>query len=216
MNDTMLQSTGVMQKPDRSKLLRREVASFKKPFIKESRVGEMEGFLLYVDTSGNAHRCRCSKSLWVTVDGRPTPGRSLKGLEVRKNKKFFLYFDRIEGKDVAVSFSEYPAHLHGRREGFPEGNEDVESVDFLVDAKTGSLRVDKVPNGVNTESLLRTIKAVDKASSLSPGDLLAADIEVVSVAGNRLSVTPPVVASASTGYTSDSGFGHGPSASRTL
>lgn len=216
MTENTINQPGVLTKPDRSKLLRREVASFKKPFVVSDNIGENVGKLLYVDPRGNACRCRASKSLWVTVDGRPTPGRRLKGLEVRKDKRFFLYFERLDGHDVAVSFSEYPAHIHARSEGFPEGNEAVDTVDFQVDSKTGSLRVEKIPNGVNQASLIRTIKAVDAASKLAPGDLLATDIEVVSVSGNRLSVTPPPAGEMSTGYTSDSGFGHGPSAQPSL
>lgn len=210
MNDLPTASSGVLRKPDRSKLLRREVASFKKPFLDHSTIGETVGKLLYVDPKGNAVRCRCSKALWVTVDGRPQPGRRLKGLEVRKDKKFFLYFERKNGHDEAVSFTEYPAHIYARSEGFPEGNEAVDTIEFLVDATTGSLRVDKVPNGVNTASIIRAIKAVDAASELAPGAQLAPDVEVVNVAGNRVSVTPPVFQAQSTGYTSDTGFGFGP------
>ena len=216
MNENTGPTSGVIVKPDRSKLRRVEVASFKKPFVGADHVGEQEGMLLYVDPRGNAQRCAAAKGLWVTVDGRPAPGRRLRGLEVRKDKKFFLYFERIGGRDVAVSFTEFPSHLYARMEGFPEGNDQVDSIEFLVDAKTGSLRVDKVPNGTNTAALVRAIRAVDAASRIAPGDVLATDIEVVNVAGNRLSVTPPVSVEASLGYTSDSGFGHGPSAQATL
>jgi len=208
--------SGVLVKPNRSKMIRREVASFKKPFVDEIEIGKPVGRLLYVDPRGNAVRCRASKSLWVTVDGRPTPGRRLRGLEVRKDRKFFLYFDRIDGVDTAVSFTEYPAHLYARAEGFPEGNEDVDTVEFLVDATTGSLRVEKVPNGLNVASLVRTIQAMDAAAELAPGKFLGAGIEVINVAGNRVSVTPPELGAQRTGYTSESGFGHGPSADPTL
>lgn len=188
---------GALQKPRRDKLIRREILAFNPPELGE---GGDAPRLIYIDDKGNKKTCNTTKTLWVTVDGRPTPGRKLQGLEVKKEKSFFLYFDKIKGEEVAVSFTEYPDHIYSRQSGFPEGSEAIDGIEFIVDPSTGSLKVDKIPQNSNTASIVRAMKAIDAQAQLYTGQILAQDIEVLSVSGNRVSVTPPTIMSGTTGY----------------
>lgn len=198
---------GALRKPRRDHLLRHEVLAFNPPAAR-GRDGQPAFTLIYVDPRGNLKKVECTKELWVTVDGRPQPGRKLQGLEVKKDKNFLLYVSRSGGKELAVSFSEFPSHVHSRQAGFPEGTENIEGIEFQVDATTGSLRVEKIPQNANSASIQRAIRAIDSVSQLYPGQVLASDIEVLSVSGNRVSVSPPVIAAGTTGYRSD-GFNAG-------
>lgn len=188
---------GALQKPRRDKLIRREILAFNPPDLGKDGNAPR---LIYIDDKGNKKACKTTKTLWVTVDGRPTPGRKLQGLEVKKEKSFFLYFDKIKGEEVAVSFTEYPDHIYSRQSGFPEGSDVIDGIEFLVDPSTGSLKVDKIPQNANTAAIIRAMKAIDAQGQLYVGQVLGQDIEVISVSGNRVSVTPPTIMAGTTGY----------------
>ena len=190
---------GALRKPRRDKLIRKEVLAFNPPNLIDGEDGILPQ-LVYIDEKGNKHECETTKQLWVSVDGRPAPGRKLQGLEVRKDKSFYLYFERRKGKDVAVSFTEYPGHMYSKQTGFPEGSDAIDGIEFVVDPGTGSLKVDKIPQAANSAAVARTIKAVDAVTQLYIGQTLGPDMEVLSVSGNRVSVTPPVMSVENTGY----------------
>ena len=204
---------GALRKPVRSHLRQEKIDAFQPPDLRDPDTNEMNPRLVIITPKGEARRVKCTKEMWVTVDGVPTPGRRLRGLEMRKDRSFIIYYDRIGGHETVVSFSEYPNHIYSRATGFPENAENIEAVLLTVDPSTGSIRVDEIPTIANTASVLRVIRAVDGVGQLYPGQILGNEMEVTEVVGNKVRVTPPSPSAQNTGY-SNIGYGVGPTPER--
>lgn len=172
------------------------VMAFKPPCVVEpvEPNDKATPILVYVDDKGTERRIKSTPAIWRTVDGNPGPGRRSAGFDGRDGKKrYWLYSRGSAPNDEAVSYTEFPHpdYFYNRATGVPE----LEPEDLLlqIDYSTGSIKVLQVPVGARPPQVEAVVRAIDAVSSLEPGQVLVAGSEILTVTGNRVTCSLPVV-----------------------
>lgn len=175
---------GAITKTPRTKVRRVTAERIKAPQTGENPdTGELFHEFVYV-RGGKPFKVRLNSKLKKKIKGTITQNKRHSGLYRNKDLKFFVLLDST---NQMIGIDAFPARLYGRTGAIPAGVRAAEYITIRFDKITETLHFTVIPqNTLRTENEVRKIaEAIDKVSSISPGDTFA-NCTVVGVAGNEI------------------------------
>lgn len=185
-----LETTPGMVKVTRLGLKAIKSVNIKPPeYVLDEKGGEDHIYkCVYVTPGGKQIKQRCTAPVWRKCEGKTGEGRLRDGLCQRTNTEFILWSD---SNDVVVDIDVLPGDYYMARQVAPESIIDHEGVELIINQGTGSVEVKKTCLGLTRAKLERLINELNKLDRLSPGDNLPGNFEIMSISGNRVTVSVP-------------------------
>ena len=144
---------------------------------------------VYVTAGGKQIKVKCTPAVWRKCEGKSGDGRVRDGLCFKTNTEFIIWSD---GNGTVTDVDVLPGDYYQARQVAPADIIDNEALELLVNQGTGAIEVKKICLGVTRARIERLIGELNKLDKLSPGDSIPGGFEILSVSGNRVSISVSV------------------------
>lgn len=143
---------------------------------------------VYVTTGGKQIKQKCTPAVWRRCEGKTGEGQVRDGLCFKTNSDFIIW---TNGDDVVEDVDVLPSDYYLARQVAPVDVVEREGIELVISQSTGSVEIKKVCLRATRQKLERLIAELNKLDHLSPGDSIPGGFEIMSVSGNRVTVSIP-------------------------